>query len=221
MMTVRKMIKDRKEGRTFSWNIKQIFCMGMLCFCVFAGCGGKEALAPADSAKEESAGTDNGTEAKGKETEENTERAYEQIKSEEKATVKTGYVFESGGVEIAVDMDMSGILDQLGEPNSSYEQPSCAAQGIARIYTWPGFEIETYPDGDVDRIACIVLKDDSVATPEGIDLSMDKEDIIAAYGSDYEESETGMVYEKDGRKLCFILEDGGISSIEYDSPVLN
>ena len=120
-----------------------------------------------------------------------------------------------------VDQDMAEIADQLGEPDSYYEEPSCAAQGIAKIYTYPGFEIETYPDGEKDLIACVVLKDDSVATPEGIDLSMTKEDILKAYGSDYEESGNGMVYEKDGTKLCFIMEGDDIASIEYNSPVLN
>lgn len=153
-------------------------------------------------------------------TEENAAHEMERT-NEDDAAVNAGYVFERDGVQITVDMDMSEILDQLEEPNSSYEQPSCAAQGIARIYAWPGFEIETYPDGDVDRIACIVLKDDTVATAEGVDLSMTKADIIAVYGSDYEESETGMVYGKDGAKLCFILDGDDISSIEYDSPVLN
>lgn len=133
----------------------------------------------------------------------------------------SGYVFESGSVQIKVDMDMAPIAEQLGEPSGYYEEPSCAAQGIAKIYTYSGFEIETYPDGERDLIACVVLKDDSVATPEGVDLSMTKEQIISVYGSDCEETETSLVYEKDGTKLCFILDGEEISSIEYDSPVLN
>lgn len=193
-------------------RIKKIFCMGMVCICLFAGCGGKDAAATTDQAKENSSEADAAADL--------VEETEESKQNEQEQTI-AGYVFESNGLTFTVDMDMAGILEQLGEPNSSYEQPSCAAQGIAKIYTYSGFEIETYPDGDTDLIACIVLKDDSVATSEGIDLSMTKEDIIAAYGSDYEESETSMVYEKDGTKLCFIFDGDDISSIEYDSPVLN
>ncbi len=193
---------------------KGMLSVGILCLCLLAGCGKKEESAPAVGAETDAV-----------ETEEMRGAAEENVKEAETEETKdikeTGYVFESNGVKLTVDMNMEGILDRLGEPNSSYEQPSCAAQGIAKIYTYSGFEIETYPDGDADLIACIVLKDDSVATSEGIDLSMTKEDIIAAYGLDYEESETSMVYEKDGTKLCFILDGEDISSIEYDSPVLN
>ena len=194
-------------------KIKGILGMSMVCFCLLAGCGGKDAAVTADQGKGDSSEVDVAADPIEEETEESKQNEQEQTTA--------GYVFESNGLTFTVDMDMSGILEQLGEPNSSYEQPSCAAQGIAKIYTYSGFEIETYPDGDKDLIACIVLKDDSVATSEGIDLSMTKEDIIAAYGSDYEESETSMVYEKDGTKLCFILDGDDISSIEYDSPVLN
>lgn len=220
MMTEKKTAEERKKSRKLFKIRKGIYSVGMICFCMFAGCGKQDASASADPAGEEFAETDNAAEDAEMGTEENAAREMERT-NEDDAAVNAGYVFERDGVQITVDMDMSEILDQLEEPNSSYEQPSCAAQGIARIYAWPGFEIETYPDGDVDRIACIVLKDDTVATAEGVDLSMTKADIIAVYGSDYEESETGMVYGKDGAKLCFILDGDDISSIEYDSPVLN
>lgn len=132
-----------------------------------------------------------------------------------------GYVFESNGVKISVDADMAPIAEALGEPEGYFEEPSCAAQGTARLYTYSGFEIDTYPDGDKDLIACIILKDDTVATPEGVDLSMTKEKVIEVYGEDYEETEGKIAYEKDGMKLCFILEGDYIVSIEYDSAVLN
>lgn len=221
MMTIIKTTEGRRKNRMLDKRMKGILGMGMVCFCLLAGCGEKDASAAADHVKEDSAKTDAAAETEEKETEENVKNEQEPAKAEEEESEMAGYVFESNGVKFTVDMDMSGVLDQLGEPVSSYEQPSCAAQGIAKIYTYPGFEIETYPDGDVDFIACIVLKDDSVATSEGIDLSMTKEDIIAAYGTAYEASETGMIYEKDGTKLCFILDGDDISSIEYDSPVLN
>lgn len=142
-------------------------------------------------------------------------------KKESEGSDVTGYVFTYNGTTLAVDMDMSTVEDELGEPDSYFEQPSCAAEGIAKIYTYSSFEINTYPDGNQDLIACIILKDDNVATAEGIDLSMTKEDIIDAYGSGYEETERSIVYEKDGMKLCFILDGDDIISIEYDSPVLN
>lgn len=171
-------------------KFKKLIVMMSVCvlgISALTGCGSKETT----TANNDKPSTEETDKNKDTETDEDTD--------------EKGYVFESNGVEIVVDMDMSTIADDLGEPDSYFEEPSCAAQGIAKIYTYPGYEIETYPDGDKDLVACVVLKDDSVATPEGIDLSMTKDDIIDAYGSDYEESDRSMVYEKNGTKLCFIL----------------
>lgn len=101
------------------------------------------------------------------------------------------------------------------------EEPSCAAQGIAKLYTYSSYEIDTYPDGDRDLIASIILKDDNVATSEGVDLSMTRADVVEAYGEDYEEAEGCITYTKDGMKLKFILDGENLASIEYNSSVLD
>lgn len=132
-----------------------------------------------------------------------------------------GYVFKAKGVEISIDMDMSAIEEKLGETVSYFEEPSCAAQGTARLFTYSGFEIDTYPDGEKDLVGYIILKDDTVATPEGIDLSKTKTDVIKAYGENYKENGTALVYEKDGMKLSFILNGDNISSIQYSSAVMD
>ena len=67
----------------------------------------------------------------------------------------------------------------------------------------------------------IILKDDTVATPEGIDLSKTKEDVIAVYGNDYDGTDRMISYEKDGMKLNFIFDGDNIASIEYNSSVMN
>lgn len=132
-----------------------------------------------------------------------------------------GYVFEAGGMKIAVDADMGPIAEALGEPSSYFEEPSCAAQGIAKLYTYPGFTVETYPDGDKDLVASVILKDDTVATPEGVDLSMTRDQVVEIYGDGGQETEGSLTYEKGGMKLRFILEGEYIAAIEYNSAVLD
>lgn len=132
-----------------------------------------------------------------------------------------GYVFETDGITIGVDMDMAPIADALGEPKSIFEEPSCAAQGTAYLYTYPGFEINTYPDGEDNYVGYVVLKDDTVSTPEGIDLSKTRDDVIAAYGDNYEEDDKKISYSKDGMTLNFIFSGDDLASIEYTSSVLN
>lgn len=130
---------------------------------------------------------------------------------------QAGYLFEVNGIALGVDMDMNELAPMVGEAKSVFEAPSCAAQGTTYVYRYASFEIETYPDGTKNRIAYIILKDDTVATPEGIDLSGTRADIVKAYGEVFEESGNRMTYAKDGMKLNFIFSGEDIISIEYVS----
>lgn len=149
----------------------------------------------------------------------------EQSDNKSSQTNLTGYIFQtegvSGMVSMSVDMDAAPVIQSLGEADSYFEAPSCAFQGIDKIYTYSHFEIDTYPDGDTDRISMILFLDDLVSTSEGICIGMTKEDMEKAYGTDYEVSNGFYRYTKDKMKLAFIIKDGEISSIEYDSLVLN
>lgn len=135
------------------------------------------------------------------------------------AAVSKGYVFVASGVTVEVDADMAPILQALGEPASYFEAASCAFEGLDKIYTYNGFEIDTYPAQDKDLVSAVVLKDDSVTTAEGICIGDSLEKLLEAYGEATQDN--GMVvYTKDGMKLCFILQDDSIISIEYRSTAL-
>ena len=135
-----------------------------------------------------------------------------------------GYTFVYQGVTVEIDADAAPILDQLGEPVSYFEAASCAFDGLDKMYTYHGFELDTYPDGDKDYVSGVILKDDSVLTAEGIGIGDTREELEQAYpgeGAGAGQEENGMlVYEKDGMKLCFILQEDEIISIEYRSTVL-
>lgn len=208
------------KSKVTAKSIALMFSICLLGGSLQAGCGSADSQKGEQEVMNQEAGMSQDAEA--------IDAADEDTSLKENASVsevehpsETGYVFIAGGVTIAADMDMAPIAEQLGEPDGYFEQPSCAAQGTARIYTYSGFEIQTYPDGDRDLIACIILKDDSVATPEGIDLSMSRNDIMETYGTDCTETDTSLVYEQMGTKLCFIMDGDDIASIEYNSPVLN
>jgi hypothetical protein len=147
------------------------------------------------------------------------------VQTEQESSADTvadaGYIFSYHGTVIRVDGEMTTVRALLGEPVSCYEDPSCAAQGIDRIYNYTDFDIYTYADGDVERIRMVVLRTDNVATPEGVDLSASRADVVEAYGEDYTEEKGQIVYEKNGVQLCFILDGEDILSIEYGSNILN
>lgn len=132
------------------------------------------------------------------------------------------YFFETNGVKVCPDMDMDELAGSLGESRSVYTVPSCTGDGVTYIYSFSGYEISTYPAPDgKNRIGYITFKDDTVATPEGVDLSMKKADVISVYGEDYQEDDNKMItYEDNGVKLSFIFDEDIIVSIEYASSVI-
>lgn len=143
----------------------------------------------------------------------------EEARAEE--TSYKGYVFRSGDVVMEMDAEAAPVLDKLGEPNSYFEAPSCAFEGVDKMYTYGSFELDTYPTGDKDFISAVIFKDDSITTPEGVGIGDSREKLTEAYGGEGAE-ELGMtVYRKDNMKLCFIFQDDSIASIEYRSTVLD
>ncbi len=140
-------------------------------------------------------------------------------RQQEQTAAARGYVFMTGGVTVEMDGDMAPVLEALGEPVSYFEAASCAFEGLDKIYTYNGFEIDTYPAGDTDLVSAVILKDDSAATVEGICIGDSLDKVLEAYGEGKQEN--GMLtYEKDGMKLCFILQDDSVISVEYRSTAL-
>lgn len=131
-----------------------------------------------------------------------------------------GYAFIYYGVSVTMDADAAPIIEKLGEPASYFEAASCAFEGLDKMYTYSGFEIDTYPVGDKDYVSSVILKDDSVSTAEGICIGDSLEKLQQTYGGEGEENAGMRVYEKDGMKLCFIMQGQDIIAIEYRSTVL-
>lgn len=186
---------------------KLIFILTMTGLLAIAGCGNSEKTIQAASDP-----------ASGQEQEE--AEAGEPESGAEEAQTEKGYLFESNGVKISVDADAEPLVDKLGEADSYFEAASCAFEGLDKTYTYAGYRIETYPDKSRDYIACIVLMDDSVSTPEGVSIGNSVEEMKEIYGEASSEDPGMLVYEKEGMELCFIVDNDTISSIEYRSSVL-
>lgn len=147
--------------------------------------------------------------------------AVEQDNKTPEGTEAKGYTFEHNGVVIGMDMEAAPIVEALGEPSNYFEAPSCAFEGLDKVYTYGSFELDTYEMDGKDYISGVLFKDDMIATKEGVSLFMTKADMTKAYGEDYKEESGMLVYEKDGMKLKFILTDDEITSIEYSTTALD
>lgn len=139
----------------------------------------------------------------------------------EREQEKRGYVFTYRDVEVEIDAEATPILEKLGEANSYFEAASCAFNGLDKMYTYSSFELDTYPMGDKDYVSLILFKDDSISTAEGVSIGDPEEKIVQVYGDDALEEDGMIVYQKDGMKLCFIVNEGSVSSIEYRTTVLD
>lgn len=127
------------------------------------------------------------------------------------------YVFISNGVYLTPDADMGALSLSLGEPLSYFEAASCAFEGLDKVYTYAGFEVDTYPTEAGDCISAIILKDDTVATPEGVMIGESAQRVLEVYGEPSSSTDTLYTYEKGGSALRFILRGEEIASIEYVS----
>jgi len=126
------------------------------------------------------------------------------------------YSFTYSGTKLVINTDIKNALASLGEPTKYYESESCAYQGLDKTYTYPLFTVYTYPSGTGDMISSIELKADAVSTEEGIKIGSSKEDVIAAYGNDYEEKGSVIKYKKGDSILSFVFADGSVNGIVYD-----
>ena len=127
----------------------------------------------------------------------------------------SGYVFQAGGAVIGMNEDSEAILAALGAWSGYFEAESCAFQGLDKTYTYPGFELYTYPKGDRDMVNSITILDDSVSTPEGIKIGSAEADITAAYGDGYVLENGVYQYTKDKSILSIFTTGGVVDGIEY------
>jgi len=130
-------------------------------------------------------------------------------------TTQEEFVFEANGTTVKMNEETSSILEGLGKEIEYYEAKSCAFDGMDKTYTYAGFQLITYPDGDKDRVNSVVLKDDTVSTKEGVCIGDTKAKVEEAYGTDYTEKNGAYTYTKGKSTLEFIFDGDAVSSITY------
>ncbi|MCL1788891.1 MAG: hypothetical protein FWG33_00875 [Oscillospiraceae bacterium] len=128
-----------------------------------------------------------------------------------------GYVFNYNGYDIVLGSLADDLLEALGEPQNTFVEESCAFHGLDYMYFYPGVQFNTFSpkEGEPDYILSVVLKDDSVSTPESVFFGMTREEIEDIYGTPTETDDVRIQYIKDGMSLRFIFDDGELVDITY------
>lgn len=130
-------------------------------------------------------------------------------------TPKEGFEFVVNSTTVKMNQDTSEVLSSLGKEISYFEAPSCAFDGLDKTYTYAGYQLITYPNGNKDYVNSIVLKDDTVTTKEGLYIGGSKSSVETTYGTDFEDVNGAYVYTKGDSKLEFIFNGDVIASITY------
>ena len=128
---------------------------------------------------------------------------------------KTPYSFAVGSAIVEIDGEAEAILQEIGPWSTYDESPSCAFEGLDKMYGYGPFDVATYPLEDKDYIFAVYLNDDTCATREGIRVGDTRDAVLQAYGTPDEESDTYLRYAASGMTLSFLLKNGTVTNIQY------
>jgi len=125
--------------------------------------------------------------------------------------------FAPNGVKLEMGAAPAPALEALGEPNiTPLECPSCALKAKDVDYTYQGFKLTvTYPEEGDDYITGIKLLDDTYTVPGGVTIGSTLEEITAAYGTGYEETNGFYKYTQTLSTLTFAIVNGQVAQIIY------
>ena len=129
-----------------------------------------------------------------------------------------GYSFTSGSTKIEMGKDASKIVESLGDADDYFESESCAFEGLDKVYSYPGFKLNTYPKDGKDYVLSVVFMDDTVSTKEGVSIGSTKDEVTKAYGDASEES-ASKLYEDGDTKMTIGLNGDSVSSLEISAVV--
>ena len=111
-------------------------------------------------------------------------------------------------------------IEMHAEAAVSYtEEASCAFTGLDKTYYFGGFYLQTYPLNDVDYVYSVWLVDDSSTTPEGVYIGASQAEVEAAYGAEGFNGSNAYIYTSSTATLTILVENGVVTSIQYDAVV--
>lgn len=119
------------------------------------------------------------------------------------------------GTEIAIDAKAAPVLAALGKEQAYEESPSCAFEGMDKLYVYSGFRVKTYSLGGVDYIHSVELTDDSLTTPKGLAIGAGVERVTALYGTPTVQNDSGMQFVFENTTLQVLMRDGFVTNIQY------
>ena len=189
----------------------------LLAVLILAACGGGQAEVvpePADPEPQEVEGAATSEPAPAPPEPDEAEDAAPAGDNEPEA--QPDFALLVGDFLIEMDQDVAYVLAALGEPLGEFEEPSCAFDGIDRVFAYSDIQIHTYPVGDSDHVHTVFFLSDLVRTTEGgIRLNSDLQAVLDVYGDDYEYDSGMYTFTRGLTTLEFLIRDGKVANIIY------
>lgn len=92
------------------------------------------------------------------------------------------YSFVYEGQTLSVHSEAQAVLSALGAPLAYSEIPPCGRGDLDKSYQFGSFTVQTYQENGVDYFSVINLKDDLVATKEGVSIGNTQQRVLDTYG---------------------------------------
>jgi hypothetical protein len=118
------------------------------------------------------------------------------------------------GAQYRCGGNIDAVIAALGDGYAYAEGRSCDYDGMDKTFIYPVAEFYTWPLEGGDIVNEIYTQDPAVTTSRGIAVGAGAPDVLAAYGSDCEDTGWQLIYtQADSPALCFDLEDGIVRAI--------
>jgi hypothetical protein len=134
---------------------------------------------------------------------------------------------EVDGETYFLHSDVAAVLDTLGTGYEYAEARSCDYDGMDKTYLYDIAEFYTYPRGSSDMLNEIYSEDAAAETSKGIGVGASKEEVLASYGENCEDTGYQLIYNHReandpaiGGSLLFDIEGGVVSAITVTNRAL-
>ena len=134
------------------------------------------------------------------------------FKPQEKRIEITQYYLTYNNIDIKLNTDFSNYIATLDSYNDYRESDSNTP---GSIYYFDKFQIETYYEGNIERVKSILITSEDIYTNEGLGIGDPEKYITQTYNQPTRFNNDVYYYELNGTSLSFIVNNGKIISIEY------
>ncbi len=142
-----------------------------------------------------------------------SEAEPEPVAAAEGSVSEGDYAVVVKGALIPLGGDMRNYVGTLGDPDEFGSAKSCTEAGEDKVYTYGGTVIYTYITNGSDIISLIEVTGGEVL-PSGIHIGSTKDEVIAAYGRNYTEEGSELLYELGGKTIGLQMTNDKVSFME-------